>query len=113
MNNLNKHTIEQLLKIVKENKKELFVKDITLDLDEATRFVLALGIKEGKNKVYSPSVYDAYKAWSPSPIKRLAFFQYFGRLFPRSQISGNKFFYLLNYKQVELLKEAQQLNQSE
>lgn len=97
--------IIEALRVAKANKKEIFNKEVADDLDVATRFALALGIKSGKIKNTATVVYQAYSSWAETPIPKKEFLALFTDLFP-CETKGTTTYYLLNYQPPELLKEA-------
>lgn len=99
-----KYSIDQLIKIAKDNKKELFTKDVSSQLNEASRFIIALNIKVGKNKVFAAEIYSAYCEWAINPSEKISFFKFFGSMFERRSSSRN--YYLLNYNPAQLMKEV-------
>lgn len=103
-----KVNIGQLLKIARDNKEKLFTSDGTSDLNEAQKFVIAMDIKSGKNKVFAATIYEAYVSWAIKPITKIGFFMFFGRMFENKK-GKYKAYYLLNYKPAEMMKEVNML----
>lgn len=105
MDTKRKYNLDELLKVAKSGKQDIIFKDISPDIDEATRFVLAFDIRAGKHKVSSKIIYKAYSTWcsDPSPLK--SFFKYFAPLFDTHRKSDGTY-YLINYQPAELLNEA-------
>lgn len=103
-----KINIEQLLKIAKDNKEKLFISDGTSDLNEAQKFVIAMDIKAGKNKVLAHTIYEAYASWALKPITKIGFFIMFSRMFEGKK-GKYKTYYFVNYKPAELMKEVNML----
>ncbi len=102
----NEDKLKKLIAIAKANKSAIIHTDVSQNLNEATRFVLSFDIKDGKNKILAPLIYDSYHVWSLKPISKQSFFEQFSQLFI-SHIENNKTYYLLNYKQGELINAAQ------
>lgn len=96
-------TINKLLELAKvasdEKPKET--------LDEVHRFVLALGIKDGKHVVSCKIIYQAFSMWKLARSQKcgsLSFFRRFAKFFP-TQRSVDRY-YLLNLRPLELLNRV-------
>lgn len=112
MDTKRKYNLDELLKVAKAGKQDIIFKDISPNVDEATRFVIAFDIREGKNKVRSTLIYKAYKTWSPDPTSSTSFLRNFTLLFENKKSSDGAF-YFINYKPAELLNEAAKMKQNE
>lgn len=108
MDTTKKINITELIRIARENKDKLYNKNISENLNEATKFTLAFGITQGKNKIYADIVYKTYEKWSLNAINKLQFFKQFCELFESKQ-EGSKRFFCLNYKPAELLNEVERM----
>lgn len=89
---------DQLIKIAKQNLKE--AKD-TSGLDEVRLFFIALKLKEGRKKVTSRHLYNAYTVWSPHPLSKTAFFLKLAQVIPCYRKAAYRY-YLLNYSSWEI-----------
>lgn len=104
-------TIKELIKLAKADLApgQLPKLDVNITFDEAQRFVIALKIKDGKERVTSGIIYKSYEKWSPNPISKQAFAMQFKLLFTNTRDQTNNY-YMLNYKPIELVKEVEKLN---
>lgn len=94
-------TTKQLLELAAQHKEQIQATGSTLN--DATRFVLAFKLSNGKREVTNQAVYQAYSQWSPNPINKIAFGRQFSDLFiPQYGRMGRKF-YLLNKSTTQLL----------
>jgi hypothetical protein len=108
-----KQTIDQMIKIAKENKSTLFKVDKLDTLDQATKFTIALKIKVGKHKVLYSAIYQAYQLWSYSPVSKAQFARAFAKLFEALHTGNNqRSYYMLNYEPSKLQKIAAELRTS-
>lgn len=95
-------TINKLLELAKVPTNE----KARETLDEVQRFVLAVGLKEGKHVIDCTMIYKAFSMWRSRPTKTsISFFTSFGRFF-KGKRTGTHRYYLLNLRPLELLNRV-------
>ena len=107
MEKRNKYNINHLIKIAKENRNDIFNKEISEDLNDATKFCLSFNIKEGGNKVFAGIIYQAYLTIARNAQSKEDFLNDFNELIEPNRGKSNKVYYSLNYKPAQLLNAAQ------
>lgn len=103
-----KISIAELIRIAKSNKDKIFNKDVSENLDDPTRFVIAFKIKDGRHKVLAETIYSTYCKWSSTPMRKIQFFMKFAKLFESHRGQKNNH-YFLNYKPEELLNYVEKM----
>jgi hypothetical protein len=98
--------LEELIRIAKENKDKIYNTNIADNLDDVAKFILTFNIKDGKNKVPSNIVYQAYCNWTSRPKSNHAFLLAFTKCFSKKKTTS-KVIYLLNYKPMQLINEVE------
>lgn len=99
--------LDSLIKIAKENKDKAIDKD-TSEMDEVEKFILFFKIKEGKHKVFSSILREAFNKWACKELDGITFGKRFSKYFEVVKGDGRNH-YLLNIHPTALLNKVEKL----
>lgn len=86
--------------------------ELSKELNEAERFVIAFDIQAGRSIIRASSLYQIYKHWSDNPVSSVSFFMTFGNIFC-SELKHTKKVYKLNRSYMDFTIRADKLKRKE
>jgi len=97
----NEQSIEDLLKIVENNKEE----NITGVTDDVLSFILHFNILPGEQLVLQSAIYELYYNWSKNPVNKISFGIKAIKYFIKHAI-GPRQYYKINTNSIQVQKET-------